>query len=97
MLGVLRWVFSSFSQEIYFYVELDEQSDNWYLNSHFICLDLYKQYVFNNRNQVSLNLKAFQLFVNSIKNRPIEFRIAKKNNKLSVHNVKWRPLDMMEK
>ena len=87
--------FSSFSQEIYFYVELDKESDNWYLINHLI--SLYKEYVFNNRNQCSLNLKAFQLFVNSIKNRPIEFRIAKKNNNLSVNYVKWGPLYMMVK
>ena len=75
---------------VYSYIE---ESDNWYLISHLI--SLYKQYVFNNRNQGSLNLKAFQLFVNNIKN--IEFRIAKKNNKLSVHYAKWGPLYMMEK
>ena len=48
-----------------------EESDNWYLISHLI--SLYKKYVSNNRNLGSLHLKAFQLFVNSIKN--IEFRI----------------------
>ena len=75
---------------VYSYIE---ESDNWYLISDLI--SLYKQYVFNNRNQGSLNLKAFQVFVNNIKN--IEFRIAKKNNKLSVHYAKWGPLYMMEK
>ena len=50
-----------------------EESVYWYLISHLI--SLYKKYVFNNRNQGSLNLKAFQLFVNNIKN--IEFRVCK--------------------
>ena len=43
-------------------------------------------FLINNRNQGSLNLKAFQLLVNNIKY--IVFRIAKKNNKLSVHYAK---------
>ena len=79
--------------ELTFVYSYIEESVYWYLISHLI--SLYKQYLFNNRNQGSLNLKAFQLFVNNIQN--IEFRIAKKNNKLSVHYAKWGTLYMMEK
>ena len=53
---------------VYGYIE---ESDNWYLISHLIIL--FKQYVSNNRYLGSLNLKAFHLSVNNIKN--IEFRI----------------------
>ena len=65
-----------------------EDSENWYLISHLI--NLFKRYVFNNRNKNSLNLIEYQACVEDIKNT--EYRIAKKRNKLHVHYAKWGPL-----
>ena len=65
-----------------------QEAENWYLISHLI--NLFKQFVFANRNVESLNLLLFRSFVKNI--RLIEYKIAKRKDKLHVLFVKWGKL-----